>query len=248
MLLFGSFYVFIDLDFECYYVGFVGGFGIILVLLIFKIVFVEELECWFILVYVNWQVVLIMFCEEFEDLKNWYFGWLQVIYILKSDVQEVELFIGCFDWEKLDELFVVVIWFQVIDVVFLCGLYGMMEIVCVGLIDYGVSVDWIKQEFFKFDQFGCLLQCGQVIDEVFIEEVLVMILIFDGIIWQICMVLGEIILQVVYWYDIEVFYFCCVGVCLICWGWILDGEVEMVVNYVFEDDEICDGYVLICQL
>ena len=42
-------------------------------------------------------------------------------------------------------------------------------------------------------------------------------------------------------------YACKGGVCCTCKAKILEGEVEMAVNYALEEDEIERGYVLSCQ-
>ena len=37
------------------------------------------------------------------------------------------------------------------------------------------------------------------------------------------------------------------GVCCTCKAKLIEGQVDMQVNYGLEDDEIADGYILTCQ-
>ena len=87
------------------YLGFAGGSGITPVLSILKTVLDEEPLTRFTLVYANRAVSTIMFRDELEDLKNLYMGRLNVIHILESDSQEIDLFTGRVTEDKCADLF-----------------------------------------------------------------------------------------------------------------------------------------------
>src|SRR5690606_10248515 len=87
------------------YLGFAGGSGITPVLSIIKTVLAREPKASFTLVYANRQTSSIMFREELEDLKNLYLGRFSVVHILESEGQEIDLFTGRIDAEKMEMLF-----------------------------------------------------------------------------------------------------------------------------------------------
>lgn len=243
----GSFNAPIEPGQDRFYVGFAGGSGITPILSIVKTVLALEPGSQFTLVYANRQVSSIMFREDIEDLKNRYLGRFQVIHILKSDAQDTELFSGRVDEEKLGDLFETLIDPRDIDLAFLCGPHGMMDIVRKSLVDRGVGADRIRQELFKSDQPGRLpaSQRPEVKDGRAKDADLK--LTIDGTTREIHMEPGETILEAAHRHDIDAPYSCCAGVCSTCRGRVLEGQVEMAANHALEDDEIRDGYVLTCQ-
>jgi len=58
---------------------------------------------------------------------------------------------------------------------------------------------------------------------------------------------GETITEVAQKHGIDVPFSCQSGVCRTCLAVVKEGEVEMSENFVLEDDEIENGYILSCQ-
>ena len=100
----GTFFTPLDAGAEKNYLGFAGGSGITPVLSILKTTLAAEPNSSFTLVYANKGVNTIMFREELEDLKNQYMGRVNVIHILETDAQEIDLFTGLVTKEKCAEL------------------------------------------------------------------------------------------------------------------------------------------------
>jgi len=58
---------------------------------------------------------------------------------------------------------------------------------------------------------------------------------------------GNTILDAAIEADLDVPFACKGAVCCTCRAKVLEGKVEMAMNYSLTDDEVADGYVLTCQ-
>ncbi len=122
----GRFFTELDPAAGRHYLGFAGGSGITPVLSIIKTTLKREPKSRFTLVYANRGINSIMFREELEDLKNLYLGRLSVIHVLETEGQEIDLFTGRIDAEKMAALFENWIDPASVDTAFICGPEPMM--------------------------------------------------------------------------------------------------------------------------
>ncbi len=67
-----------------------------------------------------------MFLEELEDLKNRFPGRFQLITVLSREAQDVELFHGRLDRERLEAIFAALVPVDQVDEWYLCGPFGMV--------------------------------------------------------------------------------------------------------------------------
>ena len=188
-----------------------------------------------------------MFREELEDLKNRYLGRLSVIHILETEAQEIDLFTGRIDAEKLKLLFAHWIDAASVDTAFICGPEPMMLTIADGLKAEGLSEDQIKFELFTSAQPGRLkVQRMSSMKEDAGECELSLTL--DGTTRNLKMPNdGTPVLQAALDADLDAPFSCRAGVCSTCKAKVLEGEYEMAVNHALEDYEVRDGYVLSCQ-
>ena len=230
------------------YLGFAGGSGITPVLSILKTVLDEEPDSTFTLVYANKGVNTIMFREEIEGLKNTHMGRFNIIHVLETDAQEIDLFTGRIDAAKCRELLEGWIDIDSVDTVFICGPEPMMQAIASALGDQGVSEDRIKIERFTPSQPGRLERTkpirkgkakGTKATKVTVS--------LDGASRSFEVDEGKTILESALENSIDAPYACRAGVCSTCKCKVLEGEVEMVVNHALEDYEVERGYVLLCQ-
>lgn len=142
----GRFYTELQPEAEKHYLGFAAGSGITPVLSIIKTTLAREPKSKFTLVYANRQISSIMFREQLEDLKNTYLGRFSVIHILKADTQEIDLFTGRIDAEKIAALFTNWLDPKSIDTVFICGPEEMMLTISSSLREHGFDETQIKFE------------------------------------------------------------------------------------------------------
>src|SRR6056297_420870 len=243
----GSFHTPLDPGARRSYLGFAGGSGITPVLSILKTVLAQEPQSDFTLVYANRGVNTIMFREDLEDLKNLYMGRLNIIHVLESDAQEIELFQGRVDAEKCAALFDHWIDVNNIATAFICGPEPMMLGISAALRDHGLSDDQIKFELFASAQPGRLPQKARAADSGTQSRETAATVTIDGTARSFRMGKDLSILDAALQNDLDAPFACKAGVCSTCQCRVLEGEVEMIANHALEDYEVARGYVLSCQ-
>ena len=243
----GGFFTALDADADKHYLGFAGGSGITPVLSILKTTLAREPKSRFTLVYANKGVNTIMFREELEDLKNLYMGRLNVIHILESDAQDIDLFTGLVTQEKCAELFKHWIDIQTVDTAFICGPEPMMLGIAAALRDHGLDDAQIKFELFASAQPGRAKRKTASGDAASNANQTKAAITMDGSTQTITLPKDMSILDGALENAMDAPYACKAGVCSTCRCKVLEGEVEMVANHALEDYEVEKGYVLSCQ-
>jgi len=243
----GSFHTPLDAGAGRQYLGFAGGSGITPVLSILKTVLAREPKSAFTLVYANKGVNTIMFREELEDLKNLYMGRLNVIHVLESDAQEIDLFTGRVTQEKCGELFKHWIDIENVDTAFICGPEPMMLGIAAALRDHGLTDAQIKFELFASAQPGRLARKAVSKDAANSANQTTAAITLDGATQTVTMSKDTSILDAALQNAMDAPYACKAGVCSTCRCRVLEGEVEMIANHALEDYEVEKGYVLSCQ-
>jgi len=243
----GSFFTPLDAGAEKQYLGFAGGSGITPVLSILKTTLTAEPNSRFTLVYANKGVNTIMFREELEDLKNSFMGRLNVIHILESDAQDIDLFTGLVTEEKCAELFEHWIDIENVDTAFICGPEPMMLGIAAALRTAGLTDAQIKFELFASAQPGRAKRKAVSADAATGANQTSAAITLDGATQTIQMPKDLTILDAALENRMDAPYACKAGVCSTCRCKVLEGEVEMVANHALEDYEVEKGYVLSCQ-
>jgi len=246
----GKFHAALDPESARHYLGFAGGSGITPLLSIVKTVLAREPKARFTLVYANRQIGSIMFREELEDLKNLYLGRFSLLHVLEADAQEIDLFTGRIDAEKMERLFQGWIDAASVDMAFICGPEPMMLTIAESLRAHGLREDQIKFELFLSAQPGraparaaaAARPEGQAGNSTEARVIL------DGTTRTFRMPkTGTSLLDAALAHDLDTPYSCKAGVCSTCRAKVLEGEVEMQTNHALEDYEVRAGYVLTCQ-
>lgn len=229
------------------YIGFAGGSGITPVLSIMKTVLAVEPESTFTLVYANRGVNTIMFREEIEDLKNTFMGRLNVIHVLESDAQDIDLFTGRVTEEKCAALFEHWIDIASIDTAFICGPEPMMLGIAAALRAHGLDDSQIKFELFASAQPGRLQRKSANKEAAGTEKATEASVTLDGAARSFAMDKEQSVLDAALENALDAPFACKAGVCSTCKCKVLEGEVEMLANHALEDYEVAQGYVLSCQ-
>lgn len=244
----GGFHTPLDASQARHYLGFAGGSGITPVLSIIKTALATEPRSSFTLVYANKGVNTIMFREELEDLKNLHMGRFNVIHVLETDAQEIDLFTGLVTEDKVGQL-VRTGWVDIdsVDTAFICGPEPMMLGIARALRDHGMDDSQIKFELFASAQPGRLARKAVSKQAASAANQAEIAIALDGASRTVQVGKDISVLDAALQNDMDAPYACKAGVCSTCRCRVIEGEVEMVANHALEDYEVAKGYVLSCQ-
>lgn len=243
----GRFFIPLDPGSARHYLGFAGGSGITPVLSIIKTTLAREPRSRFTLVYANRAVNSIMFREELEDLKNAHMGRFNVIHVLESDAQEIDLFTGMVTEEKCADLFAHWIDIESVDTAFICGPEPMMKGITAALKSAGLEDRQIRYELFASSQPGRLPHpAGGAPGDAEGQSHRVAITL-DGATRTVEIGPGTSVLEAALHNDMDAPFSCRAGVCSTCRCRLLEGEVDMRANHALEDYEVESGVILSCQ-
>jgi ring-1,2-phenylacetyl-CoA epoxidase subunit PaaE len=245
----GRFHAPLDPAAARHYLGFAGGSGITPVLSVLRTVLAREPLSRFTLVYANRALGTVMFREELEDLKNLHLGRFALYHVLETEGQEVELFTGRLDADRLRRMFATLIDPADADLAFICGPEPMMLAVAEALKAHGMAPERIRFELFASGQPGrarhrpAPAPVGQTPEGGIAASVTL-----DGVTRAFLMAADAAsILDAALAADLDVPFACKAGVCSTCRAKVTEGRAEMAVNHALEDYEVRAGYVLTCQ-
>ncbi|WP_108868825.1 1,2-phenylacetyl-CoA epoxidase subunit PaaE [Aquimarina aquimarini] len=243
----GNFYVDVDPSKAKNYIVFAAGSGITPILSILKTHLASEPNSTFKLFYLNRNVKSIIFKEEIEALKNIYFGRLEIFYFLTKEQRDIPLLNGRFTTEKMQELTSKVIDVSGVDECFICGPEEMIFLIRDELVEAGLSIDKIHYElFFSGLSEEDKKKAAEVVDHKFDGTE---VTIIDGgkefhfVMEDDC----DNILDGALASGADLPFACKGGVCSTCKCKVVEGSVEMKINYALEEDEVAKGLVLSCQ-
>jgi ring-1,2-phenylacetyl-CoA epoxidase subunit PaaE len=243
----GRFHVPLDPANAKHYCAFAAGSGITPVISIVASALEVEPASTFTLVYGNRNTSSIMFLEELADLKDRYPTRFRMINVLSREPQEVELFSGRLDEEKVRRLLASLIPVESVDEWFLCGPFVMVEQVRDTLLAQGVGRSHVHMELFHVEgeEPRETVDTGVAARDKGTSSVTV---VLDGRSSTFDVPHnGQRILDAALAIRPDAPYACKGGVCGTCRAKLLDGEVAMDRNYALEQDEIDAGFVLACQ-
>ncbi|MGH8892210.1 MAG: 1,2-phenylacetyl-CoA epoxidase subunit PaaE [Actinomycetes bacterium] len=242
----GRFFTPLRPDNAKHYCALAAGSGITPVLSIVATVLDVEPASTVTLVYGNRKTSSVMFLEELADLKDRHPTRFRLVNVLSREPQEVELFSGRIDADKLRRLLAVLVPPGTVDEWFLCGPFAMVQEAREVLADSGVDSRHVHTELFHVE--GEAPRESSAVDEERAEGSSTVTVTLDGrgSTLQVPRS-GTRILDAVLGVRADAPYACKGGVCGTCRAKLLSGEVSMERNYALEPDEIEAGFVLACQ-
>ncbi|MDQ2738557.1 MAG: phenylacetate-CoA oxygenase/reductase subunit PaaK [Actinomycetota bacterium] len=196
------------------------------------------------LIYGNRRSDSVMFADDVADLKDAHPARMRLVHVLSREPQEVELFSGRLDADRLRRLLPATVEIAEIDHVWLCGPFGMVSDAIDVLTGFGVPSERIHRElFYVGDEPPAQTRHEDA---------------GAGPGAEVTVILGGRSTTTIVPPDMPVLdgaqkvrpdlpFACRGGVCGTCRALVTIGAVRMRRNFALEKAEVDAGYVLTCQ-
>jgi ring-1,2-phenylacetyl-CoA epoxidase subunit PaaE len=212
------------------------------------------------LLYGNRDVASIMFLEALEDIKDRWPARFAMHHILSRQAQEIALFNGRLDTEKITAFLRGPLAPCTFDAAYVCGPERMIDAAQTALLAHGVPASAIHAERFASpDQpkansaVSMRLSSQNAVEKRmdiahFTSETTQLTVVLDGkehaLAWD---ALEAPLLDTALAAGLDLPYSCKGGVCCTCRAKVLEGKVQMDKNFTLEQWEVDQGFVLTCQ-
>ncbi len=227
------------------YLAIAAGSGITPILSIIKTTLYTEPYSTFTLVYSNKNKNSIIFFEEIEGLKNKYINRFKLINILSREKTDATISFGRINEEKLKHLSKLIN-YKIIDDVFICGPAEMIFCAKDFFEKEGLDKKQIHFELFGSVKKKTIDNRPQTTENTIAKSNITIKL--DGRSFDFALSFNEgNILDAALAQGADLPYACKGGVCCTCKAKLLEGQVEMDVNWGLEHEEIEQGFILTCQ-
>ncbi len=242
----GNFFIPVDSASKRNYLAVAAGSGITPIYSIIKTHLEAEPNSHFTLLYTNQTAGSVILKDEIEGLKNLYMERLEVYHFLTKQSRGIDLYDGRLSEKKMDALCNAVIQPESLDHVFSCGPEEMIFMVRDYFTSKGLDEKQIHFELFtsssakKGSERKVTPELTGLISDVTILD--------GGKSFNFKIHQGSNnILDAALAQNADLPFACKGGVCSTCKAKVIEGKVDMEVNYALEKEEVDAGYVLTCQ-
>jgi ring-1,2-phenylacetyl-CoA epoxidase subunit PaaE len=250
------------------FVAFASGCGITPVMSVAASVLAMDSRNRFILFYGNRNSARTMCLEDLQALKDRNLGRFSVHFVMSQEPQEVELYNGRLDGERVMRMARTLFAPREVSEYFVCGPGTMIDDVSATLKELGVERDRIHGEHFTVAGPAVAVAAPAVTPdavvagsargsaEVALETAVAdlspdqaeVTILMDGRRRTFTMKMNdEKVLDAAERAGVDLPFSCRAGVCSTCRTRVVKGHVKMDENYALEEWELAEGYVLACQ-
>jgi ring-1,2-phenylacetyl-CoA epoxidase subunit PaaE len=194
--------------------------------------------------YGNRRADTVMFADEVADLKDTYPDRLQLVHVLSREPQEVELFSGRLDADRLRRMLPALSDVAGVDHWWLCGPYGMVTDAMGVLAELGVPVERVHRELFYVEDVPPEQEHHE---EKPLTDGCEVTIVLDGRRTTATIPADMPVLDGAQLARPDLPFACKGGVCGTCRARVVSGEVRMRRNFALEQAELDAGFVLTCQ-
>ncbi len=196
------------------------------------------------LIYGNRRSSSVMFADDVADLKDAHPARMQVVHVLSREPQEVELFTGRLDADRLRALLPATVDVPAVDHWWLCGPFGMVTDAIDVITGLGVDRSRVHRELFYVED-APPAEVHHV--DAPVGNGAEVTVVLDGRTSTVTIPPGTPVLDGAQQVRPDLPFACKGGVCGTCRARVTEGAVTMRRNYALEEDELAAGYVLTCQ-
>ncbi len=227
------------------HVGFAAGSGITPILSIMRGVLGSEPSSRFFLFYGNRSTEDILFMHDLDELKDRFLTRLSILHVLSQEEQDLSILNGRLDGEKVRHLMRTMLDADAIDHAFICGPTGMIDDLETTLRELSLPPERIHVERFVSALDGRPQLKPRAAAPASAKHVVS--LIIDGKRRDVPVAEGEAVLDAALRAGMDLPFACKGGMCSTCRARVVEGAVDMAVNYSLEPWELQAGFVLTCQ-
>jgi ring-1,2-phenylacetyl-CoA epoxidase subunit PaaE len=228
-----------------------GGSGITPILSIIKSALFVEQQSVVTLVYANMNEATTMFAAELDNMQKQYQHRLRVVHVREEDQQGTAFFVGRLSHDGFQNILSnYAPNLSSVDA-FLCGPEGLMNIARTGLLEAGLPMQRIHQEYFSISSTLSTSSTSEAATtmsdsttEIVTRRVKIRLYGQDH---EFDVHPDETILSAAQRADLDPPYACQIGACCTCRAKLVSGSASMDEREALSDDEIADGYILTCQ-
>jgi ring-1,2-phenylacetyl-CoA epoxidase subunit PaaE len=196
------------------------------------------------LLYGNRRSDTVMFADDVADLKDAYTSRMHLVHVLSREPQEVELYSGRLDADRLKRLLPLTVSVADVDHWWLCGPFEMVTGAIGVLRELSVVDGCVHRELFWVGD-------EPPVEAVHFEEAAgegaSLTVVLDGRSSTLTLPPGTTVLDGAQQVRPDLPFACKGGVCGTCRARVVTGEATMRRNYALEKSETDAGYVLTCQ-